>query len=62
MLGNAAADGREVSLSQVRDGGRDGITGSRNKGDIGFVSVRGGPAQSLCSPDGEPLHRLHQRV
>ena len=42
MLGNAAADGRQVALSEVRDNGRDGITGVRNKGDIGFVSVRGG--------------------
>ena len=42
MLGNAAADGRQVALSKVRDSGRDGITGVRNKGDIGFVSVRGG--------------------
>ena len=42
MLGNAAADGRQVSLSKVRDSGRDGMTGVRNKGDIGFVSVRGG--------------------
>ena len=42
MLGNAAADGRQISLSNVRDSGRDGITGARNKGDIGFVSIRGG--------------------
>ena len=42
MLGNAAADGRQISLSSVRDSGRDGITGARNKGDIGFVSIRGG--------------------
>jgi 4-hydroxy-tetrahydrodipicolinate reductase len=42
MLGDAAADGRQVALSKVRDSGRDGITAVRNKGDIGFVSVRGG--------------------
>ena len=42
MLGGAAADGRQVALSKVRDSGRDGLTGHRNKGDIGFVSVRGG--------------------
>ena len=42
MLGNAAADGRQISLSNVRDSGRDGITGARNRGDIGFVSIRGG--------------------
>ena len=42
MLGNAAADGRQISLSNARDSGRDGITGARNRGDIGFVSIRGG--------------------
>jgi 4-hydroxy-tetrahydrodipicolinate reductase len=63
MLGNAAADGREVSLSQVRDGGRDGITGSRNKGDIGFVSVRGGDVVGehdvLFAADGERITLRH---
>lgn len=42
MLGQAAADGRGVDLSQVSDRGRDGITGARKKGDIGFVAIRGG--------------------
>ena len=42
MLGHAAADGRGVSLSEVSDRGRDGITGERKKGDIGFTAIRGG--------------------
>lgn len=42
MLGQAAADGRGVDLSDVRDSGRDGITGARKKGDIGFTAIRGG--------------------
>lgn len=42
MLGEAAAAGRGVSLPDVRDAGRDGITGARKRGDIGFASVRGG--------------------
>jgi len=42
MLGEAAAKGRGVSLPDVRDSGRDGITGARNRGDIGFAVVRGG--------------------
>ena len=42
MLGEAAADGRGVSLNDVKDSGRDGITGARKTGDIGFVAVRGG--------------------
>ncbi len=42
MLGQAAADGRGVALSEVADRGRDGITGARKRGDIGFSAVRGG--------------------
>ena len=42
MLGEAAAEGRGVDLGDVADRGRDGITGARQRGDIGFVSVRGG--------------------
>jgi len=42
MLGEAAAEGRGVSLKDVADRGRDGITGARNKGDIGFTAIRGG--------------------
>lgn len=42
MLGAAAAEGRGVSLPDVRDSGRDGMTGVRKRGDIGFVSIRGG--------------------
>lgn len=42
MLGEAAAEGRGVDLDEVSDRGRDGITGARKKGDIGFHAVRGG--------------------
>ncbi len=42
MLGQAAADGRGVDLSDVSDRGRDGITGARKPGDIGFTAIRGG--------------------
>ena len=42
MLGEAAADGRGVSLKDVADRGRDGITGARKQGDIGFTAIRGG--------------------
>jgi 4-hydroxy-tetrahydrodipicolinate reductase len=42
MLGEAAAKGRGVSLKDVSDSGRDGITGARKKGDIGFSAIRGG--------------------
>ncbi len=42
MLGEAAANGRGVSLKTRSARARDGITGPRRKGDIGFASLRGG--------------------
>ena len=42
MLGRAAAAGRGVDLTQRSVRGRDGMTGARNAGDIGFASLRGG--------------------
>ncbi|WP_422364374.1 4-hydroxy-tetrahydrodipicolinate reductase [Pyruvatibacter mobilis] len=42
MLGDAAAQGRGVSLDDVADRGRDGQTGARTRGDIGFAALRGG--------------------
>ena len=42
LLGEAAAKGRDVELSDVSDRGRDGITGARKAGDIGFSAIRGG--------------------
>ncbi len=42
MLGEAAAEGRGVRLADVSDRGRDGITGARRRGDIGFTAIRGG--------------------
>jgi 4-hydroxy-tetrahydrodipicolinate reductase len=41
-LGHAAAEGRDVALDKVSARGRDGHTGARTKGDIGFASLRGG--------------------
>jgi len=42
MLGQAAAAGRGGSLDDLRTQARDGITGARVPGSIGFASVRGG--------------------
>ncbi len=42
LLGQAAARGRDVALSDKSVRGRDGITGVRNDGAIGFASLRGG--------------------
>jgi 4-hydroxy-tetrahydrodipicolinate reductase len=42
LLGRAAADGRGVDLAKRAVRGRDGVTGARHPGDIGFASLRGG--------------------
>lgn len=42
MLGEAAAAGRGVRLDAVSDRGRDGDTGARERGHIGFSAIRGG--------------------
>jgi 4-hydroxy-tetrahydrodipicolinate reductase len=42
LLGQAAAEGRGVDLAQRSVRARDGYTGPRNAGDIGFATLRGG--------------------
>jgi 4-hydroxy-tetrahydrodipicolinate reductase len=42
LLGEAAARGRGIDLSSNSVRGRDGITGTRQPGTIGFASLRGG--------------------
>ena len=42
MLGRAAAEGRGVKLDDVGVWAREGHTGARRRGDIGFASLRGG--------------------
>jgi 4-hydroxy-tetrahydrodipicolinate reductase len=42
MFGRAAAEGRGIDLAQHSARGRDGETGARAAGDIGFASLRGG--------------------
>jgi 4-hydroxy-tetrahydrodipicolinate reductase len=44
MLGEAAAAGRGIALADRSARGRDGHTGARRPGDIGFASLRGGTA------------------
>jgi 4-hydroxy-tetrahydrodipicolinate reductase len=41
-LGKAVAKGRGVDLDTVAQRSRDGITGARKAGDIGFATLRGG--------------------
>jgi 4-hydroxy-tetrahydrodipicolinate reductase len=42
MLGRAAAQGRGLNLAHHSVRNRDGVTGARHAGDIGFASLRGG--------------------
>lgn len=42
MLGQAAADGRGIPLKDHSVRSRDGHTGARRRGDIGFATLRGG--------------------
>jgi 4-hydroxy-tetrahydrodipicolinate reductase len=44
LLGRAAADGRAIPLDPNSERGRDGVTGARKPGAIGFASLRGGSA------------------
>lgn len=63
MLGEAAAAGRGVTLNDVRDSGRDGITGARKPGDIGFSAIRGGDIigehDVMFAADGERIILRH---
>lgn len=63
MLGQAAADGRGVDLAAVSDRGRDGITGARARGAIGFSAIRGGDIVGehdvIFAGDGERIVLRH---
>ncbi|WP_435256825.1 4-hydroxy-tetrahydrodipicolinate reductase [Thioclava sp. FR2] len=63
MLGQAAADGRGVDLDQASVSGRDGITGARAKGTIGFSAIRGGDIVGehdvIFAADGERVILRH---
>lgn len=63
MLGQAAADGRGVTLDQAMVSGRDGITGARERGTIGFSAIRGGDVVGehdvIFAADGERIVLRH---
>jgi 4-hydroxy-tetrahydrodipicolinate reductase len=63
-LGRAAAVGRGVALADVEQRARDGITGPRRTGDIGFVALRGGDAVGdhhvIFAGAGERLEIVHR--
>ena len=64
LLGSAAAEGRKVSLDEVADRGRDGISGARIRGHIGFAALRGGSVagdhQVIFAAEGERLELGHR--
>jgi 4-hydroxy-tetrahydrodipicolinate reductase len=64
MLGRAAAAGRGVDHDSVADRGRDGITGERKRGDIGYASLRGGNVAGehsvIFAADNERIELVHK--
>jgi 4-hydroxy-tetrahydrodipicolinate reductase len=63
-LGRAAAEGRAIDLAARSQRGRDGHTGPRKAGDIGFVSLRGGDVVGdhsvIFAGEGERLELTHR--
>ncbi len=63
-LGRAAAAGRGVELDRVAQKVRDGVTGARRRGDIGFATLRGGDVAGehtvVFAGDGERVELSHK--
>ncbi len=63
LLGEAAAQGRDVSLTEARVASRDGHTGVRPPGAIGFAALRGGTVvgdhKVIFAGAGERLELAH---
>ncbi len=63
MLGQAAAEGRGVELDEKSVRTRDGHTGARKSGDIGFATLRGGSVVGdhtvIFAGDGERIELTH---
>jgi len=64
MLGEAAAAGRGVELASHSVSGRDGITGARQSGTIGFAALRGGTVVGehtvILAGDSERIELTHR--
>lgn len=64
LLGEAAAEGRGVELSQRTAPVRHGHTGARRAGDIGFASLRGGTVAGdhsvIFAGEGERIELTHR--
>lgn len=63
-LGRAAARGRGVDLDSVYEAVRDGHTGPRKEGNIGFATLRGGDVVGdhtvIFAADGERVELTHK--
>lgn len=63
-LGTAAAEGRGIDLADAAVRGRDGMTGPRQPGSIGFAAMRGGSAAGdhlvLFAGEGERIEFVHR--
>ncbi len=63
-LGKAAAKGRHIALDQVWQKSRDGHTGPRRRGEIGFAALRGGDVVGdhtvIFAGDGERIEIAHK--
>jgi len=64
LLGEAAAQGRRVALKDVSVRSRDGHTGARRRGDIGFATLRGGSVIGehtvIFAGEGERIELTHK--
>jgi 4-hydroxy-tetrahydrodipicolinate reductase len=64
LLGRAAAEGRGIDLADHSVRVRDGHTGARRRGDIGFATLRGGSVigehSVLLSGEGETIELAHR--
>ena len=64
LLGEAAAKGRGIDLKTHSERGRDGNTGARGKGSIGFASLRGGSVAGdhsiIFASDNERIELTHR--
>ncbi|MBB3981018.1 4-hydroxy-tetrahydrodipicolinate reductase [Sphingobium fontiphilum] len=64
LLGEAAARGRGITLADHKESGRDGITGARARGAIGFAALRGGSVAGdhsvILATEGESIALSHR--
>jgi 4-hydroxy-tetrahydrodipicolinate reductase len=64
LLGEAAAAGRDIDLDGHAVKVRDGHTGARRRGDIGFATLRGGSVTGehsvILAGDGEVIEFTHK--